>query len=92
MCQRRQKSEKPTAAYGKTEIIFEMKSETERSADRADGIAGEIEKDLSGKRDHPRPRIERDQRPAVTKNAIGRASQHRIREHHFFEKAERHEQ
>ena len=64
-----------------------MKAEAQRRADRAGGIAGEIEKYLAGESDHAHPGIERDERTGVTKNAIGRAGQHRIGEHDFFEQA-----
>ena len=53
---------------GKPEIILEMKAEAQCRADRADGIAGEIEKDLAGKCDHARPGIERDERTAITED------------------------
>ena len=49
-----------------------MKTECKRGADRADRVAGEIEKDLSRERDHARPRIERDERPAVIEDAVSR--------------------
>ena len=56
-----------------TEVVFEMKTECKRGADRADRVAGEIEKDLSRERDYARPRIERDERPAVIEDAVGRS-------------------
>ena len=76
----------------KTEIIFQMKAEAEGRADRAGGIAGEIEKDLSGESDDAYPGIERDERTGVTKNAIGRTGKHGVGEDNFFEQAERHKQ
>ena len=82
----------PDGGVGKTEIILEMKAETQSGADGAGGIAGEIEKDLTGEGDDAHPRIERDERTGVTKDAIGRAGEHRVGEHDFFEQAQSHEQ
>src|SRR4029077_19906274 len=43
---------------GKTEIVLKMKAERQCGADCSQRIAGEIAKDLSGEREHARPRIE----------------------------------
>ena len=45
--------------------------ETKGRADCANGITGEIKKDLAGKCDYPGPRIEGDERPTVTENPVG---------------------
>ena len=58
---------------GETKIIFQMKPETEGAADGAGRVAGKIKKYLTGEREDADPGIERDERPAVSKNAIGRA-------------------
>src|SRR5205823_13493252 len=76
----------------KTKVILEMETEAQGRADRAGGIAGEIEKYLTRESDDTYPRIERDERTSVTKNTIGRTRQHRIGEHNFFEQTERHKQ
>ncbi len=47
MCQRRQKSEKPTAAYGKRKLSGIAEAEAQRRADRGGRIAGEIAEDLA---------------------------------------------
>src|SRR6266850_3148579 len=46
----------------KTEVILEMKTETESRADGAGGITCEIEKDLASEGDDAHPGIERDER------------------------------
>src|SRR6266404_4590352 len=83
---------KANGRVGKTEIVLEMKTEAKSRADGADGIAGEIEKYLAGEGHDAEPRIERNERTGVTKNAIGRTGQHRVGEHNFFKQAQRHEQ
>ena len=83
---------KPDGRVGKTEIIFQMKTEAERGADRAGGITGEIKEYLAGECHDTQPGIQRDERPGITKNAIGRTGKHRVGEHDFFEQAEGHEQ
>src|SRR5207244_2105928 len=72
--------------------VLQMKAEAKGRADGAGGITGEIEKDLAGKGDDAHPRIERDERSAVTKDSIGRARQQSIREDDFLEEPESHEQ
>src|SRR5947199_6404747 len=62
----------------KTEVILQMKAEAESRADGAGGIAGEVEKNLSRESHHAEPRVERNERTGITKNAIGRAGQHRV--------------
>ena len=76
---------------GEAEVILQMEPEAERGADGANGVSREVEKYLSGKREHTDPRIERQQRPAIVEDAIGRAREQRIGEHHFFEKTQRHQ-
>ena len=77
---------------GKAEIVLQMEAEAKGGADGAGGIAGEIEKDLSGKSDDAHPGVERDERSAVTKNSVGRAGEHGVGQDDFFEQAQSHEQ
>src|ERR1041385_4861939 len=74
-----------------TKIVFEMEAQGQGSADCAERIAGEIEKDLSCKREYTRPGIQRHQRPGIIKHAVSRARQQRVRQHNFFEQSQRHE-
>src|SRR2546426_8528749 len=83
---------KPDGCIGETEIIFEMETKAERSADGAGGIASEIEKYLAGECYDAHPGIESDERTGVTKDAIGRIGKHGVGEHDLFEQAESHEQ
>ena len=69
-----------------------MKAETQSRADRAGGVTGEIEKYLAGERYDAEPRIKRDKRTAVTKDAIGRTGKHRVGQHDFLEEAQCHKQ
>ena len=55
-----------------TKVVLEMKAERERGSDCADRVTGEIEKDLSGKREYARPRIEREERSGVIEDAVCR--------------------
>src|ERR1041385_3344523 len=68
-----------------------MKSKSERGADRADRIAGEIEKDLARERDHAGPRIERDQRASVIEDAVRGTGKQGVGENNFFKQTQRHE-
>src|SRR5579864_596910 len=74
----------------KTEVVLQMKTEGEGGADCSDGIAGEIKKDLSGKREHARPGIEGNQGTGITEDAIGRAGEESVGEDNFFEQAQSH--
>src|ERR1039457_1541794 len=76
---------------GKPEIVFQMEAEAERRADRAGGIAGEVEKDLSGEGNDAHPGVERDERSAITKYSIGRSREHGVGQDDFFEQAQSHE-
>src|ERR1044071_3189751 len=76
----------------KTEVILEMKTEAKSRTNRAGGITGEIEKDLTGKGEDAHPGIERDEGTSVTKDSVGCVGKHRVSEHDFFEQAECHEQ
>src|SRR5438067_1872261 len=76
---------KPNGGVRKTEIIFQMKTKTQRSADGAGGIAGKIKKYLTGKCHDTQPGIQCDEWPSVTKNAVSRTREHRIGEDDFFE-------
>src|SRR5438132_4856658 len=76
----------------KPEIILEMKAEAESRANGAGRIAGEIEKYLTGECHDTQPGIQRDERTRVTKDAVGRAGEHRVGEHDFFEQAKSHQQ
>src|SRR6266487_2683299 len=76
----------------KTEIVLQMKSQAEGSADCTDGIPGEIEKYLPGKGHYAEPGIKRNQRTRIAENTIRRAGQHRVGEHNFLKQTERHEQ
>src|SRR4051794_5564549 len=82
----------PDGRVGKAEVVLEVKPEAERGADRADGIAGKIKKDLAGKSDHAGPRIEGYQGAAITEDAVSRAREQSIGKHDFFEQAERHQE
>src|SRR2546423_1304649 len=83
---------KANGCVRKTEIILQMKAKAEGRANGTGRIAGEIEKDLSGKSNDAHPGIERDERTSVTKDSIGRAGKQGVGEHDFFEQAESHEQ
>src|SRR6266545_2638410 len=76
---------KPNGGVRKTEIIFQMKTKTQRGADSAGGITGKIKKYLAGECHDTQPGIQCDEWPSVTKNAVGRTREHRIGEHDFFE-------
>src|SRR6266545_5088610 len=78
---------KPNRRVRKTEIIFQMKTQAQRGADSASGIAREIKEYLAGECHHAQPRIHCDEWSSITKNAIGRTREHRIGEHDFFEQA-----
>ena len=77
---------------GEPEIILQMKSKAQCRADRADGVAREIEKDLARKCHHTRPRIERDQRTAITEDRVRRPGEKCVGEHDFLEKAQGHQE
>ena len=74
----------------KTEVVLQMKTKSQSSADGASRITGEIEKDLSGKRDHARPGIERYKRAGITEDAIGRTGQQSVGEDNFLEQPKSH--
>ena len=74
----------------KTKIVFQMESKAQSGTDRAGGVAGEIEKYLAGERNDSGPRIERDQRTTVSKNAIGRSGKHGVCDHNLLEQTQRH--
>src|SRR6266700_711933 len=76
----------------KTEVILQMKAETQSRADRACGVTGEIKKYLASECYDAEPRIERNKRTAVTKDAIGRTGKHRVGQHDFLEEAQCHNQ
>src|ERR1700687_5403788 len=65
------KIREPDRGVGKSKVVLQMEAESQSRPDGASRVTGEIEKYLSGKRDHPRPRIERDQRPGITEDAVG---------------------
>src|SRR5262249_36030229 len=68
-----------------------MKAERECSANRGQGVAGEITKDLPSEGEDAGPRIERDERTGITEDAIGRAGEQCVSENNFFEQAQRHQ-
>src|ERR1700730_5287496 len=61
---------KADGRIGKSEIVFQMEAEAEGRANRAGRIAGEVEKDLSGKGDDAHPGVERNQWSPVIKYSI----------------------
>ena len=69
------------------EVVLQMKSKAQSRADRADGVAGEIEKDLAGKCDHARPGIERDERSAVSRRPCPPTRREACRRARLFRKA-----
>src|SRR4051812_2873786 len=75
----------PDGRVGKPKVVLEGEPETECGADREDGIARKIKKDLAGKSDHAGPRIEGYQGAAITEYAVSRAREQSIGEHDFFE-------
>src|SRR5215469_9910219 len=66
------KIRKADRCVGEAKIVLEMETQGQSSADRAERIPGKIEKDLPGKCEHARPRVERNQRSRVTEDAIRR--------------------
>jgi hypothetical protein len=74
-----------------SEIVAEMKTEAERGADCAGGIAGEVEKDLARESNDAHPGIKGHKRAPVTENSVGGAGEHRVGQDNFFEEAERHQ-
>src|SRR5204862_4591786 len=91
MCHRRQKSEKPDRGIRETKVVLEMETEGKGSADRAERIPGEIEKDLPGKREHAGPRVERNQRSGITEHAIGAAGEKCIGKNNFLKESQGHQ-
>ena len=68
-----------------------MKAERKCGADRADRITGKVKKDLSGKGEHAGPRIQRNQRPGIIEDAIGRTGEQSVGEHDFFKQPQSHQ-
>ena len=82
----------PDRGVGKAEVVLQVEPEAQRGADRADRVAGEIEKDLARESHHARPGIERDERPTIGEDSVGRAGEERVGEHDLFEKPECHQE
>src|SRR3982750_4062176 len=61
---------KTDRGVGKSKIILEMKSQTQRGTNCACRVTGEIKEDLSGKSHNADPRIERHKRSGITKNVV----------------------
>src|SRR5687767_6839224 len=76
----------------KPEVVLQVKAETKRGANRAGGIPGEVEEDLSRESKYAGPGIKSGQCATVGKNLFRRTCEHHVSEDGLLEQAERHEQ
>src|SRR5687767_9564824 len=76
----------------KPKVILQVKAEAERGANRARGIPGEVEEDLSRESKYAGPGIESGKGATIGEDLFRRAGEHHVSEDGLFEQTERHEQ